>query len=234
MAWLFFDAAFTLIHPHPTVGTVYARHAARHGVAADPAALDHAFRLAWKTARAGAGPLPHGRTLEEARRFWYRVIRDTFAGAGLEAPGAPTFLADLFDDFATASCWRLDAEAESAIALARERGLRVGVLSNFDARLRPVLQDLRIADRLDLIVASADAGFEKPDPRLFHHAAALTGSAGPFAHIGDEPEADGHGPRAAGWHQCLALRPGAPAPDGLIARTGLLAATRAVLDSMTR
>jgi putative hydrolase of the HAD superfamily len=227
--WVFFDAAFTLIWPHPSVGSVYARHGAAFGVRADAAALDAGFRAAWKAARARAGKLPYGRTLDEARAFWYPVIRATFEAAGSRAPDAPEFLAGLFDDFATANCWRADPQARAAIAAVREAGARAGVLSNFDARLRPVLDALGLEAGLDRVIASADVGAEKPDPEMFAAARRIAGTSGPIAHIGDEPEADGEGPLAAGWRQCLVLRPGHAAPPGLRAEADLLSAVRAVL-----
>ena len=42
----------------------------------------------------------------------------------------------------------------------------LGVISNFDDRLKPILRSLKIADLFDFTLASYEVGFCKPDPRL--------------------------------------------------------------------
>ena len=44
---VFFDAGGTLLYPHPSVGEVYARVAAEHGVKARPDLLNQIFHAVW-------------------------------------------------------------------------------------------------------------------------------------------------------------------------------------------
>ena len=44
---------------------------------------------------------------------------------------------------------------------------RLAVISNFDKRLRRVLEDLGIAGRFERIFISSEIGCEKPDPEIF-------------------------------------------------------------------
>lgn len=49
----------------------------------------------------------------------------------------------------------------------RHRGFSLAVLSNFDFRLRSILNQLKLAPYFDIIVASGELGYEKPDPKIF-------------------------------------------------------------------
>jgi putative hydrolase of the HAD superfamily len=49
----------------------------------------------------------------------------------------------------------------------RDRGLRLGLCSNWDWDLARHLQHNQIHDLFDAIVCSASAGFRKPHPRIF-------------------------------------------------------------------
>src|SRR5688500_16134229 len=75
---IFFDAAGTLFHLREPVGETYARIALKHGVRAEPRALEEAFRAAWK---ALPSPLhPEGTPPADDDRAWWReVVRQTFA-----------------------------------------------------------------------------------------------------------------------------------------------------------
>jgi putative hydrolase of the HAD superfamily len=73
------------------------------------------------------------------------------------------------------------------------------VVSNWDVSLRDVLDRTGLAPLLDGIVISAEVGAAKPDPAIFEHALALARARSDEAvHVGDSPEADVAGARAAG------------------------------------
>src|SRR5262249_35775684 len=102
------------------------------------------------------------------------------------------------------------------------RGYRMGVVSNADGRVRKLLEEAGLADRLEIVLDSALVGMEKPDPRIFLSASAEIGvpPAG-CAYVGDIYEIDIVGARAAGRRAILI---GAcPAPDGVERVEGLAA-----------
>src|SRR5947209_8906673 len=81
-------------------------------------------------------------------------------------------------------------DALPALAELRARGLRLVVVSNWDCSLKGVLADVGLADAVDHVVASAVAGFQKPDPRIFELALAAAGcGAAEAVHIGASAEA---------------------------------------------
>jgi putative hydrolase of the HAD superfamily len=195
---LFFDAAGTLIHPARPVGELYAMVAERHGVRCEPSDLDRRFRRAFRAAPPLAFPEVRPDELRSREKAWWRaVVADVFAG--IEFPNFDAYFEDLFAFFASAAAWRVDPDAVPLLEGLRRRGLMALVVSNFDARVRPLLAALGLAPLIDHVVLSSEAGAAKPDPAIF--AAALrVGRLQPseVIHVGDTVREDLEGARAAG------------------------------------
>jgi HAD superfamily hydrolase (TIGR01549 family) len=100
-------------------------------------------------------------------------------------------------------------DAGPALGELRAMGLRVVVVSNWDASLPQVLADVGLAPVLDGIVVSAVVGAAKPDPRIFQAALARAGcDADGALHVGDSAEHDLRGAGAAGIRAVLLDRSG--------------------------
>jgi putative hydrolase of the HAD superfamily len=234
--FIYFDIGFTLLRPVPSVGFHYAEAAARHGLVVQAEHLDAAFVPAWRAARKAAAisdALPYGRNLEEALQFWTVVVREVFANAGYKPlPEDSPYYREVFDHFARGECWALYPDVEEALAILEGEGIPFGALSNFDPRIRQILEETGLGPRLSRIITSSEVGAEKPDPAIFRHAREVLKphEAARIALIGDEPEADGHGAHRAGWQQCLVLRGGqAAAEPPLCSESTLPAAVRRLL-----
>lgn len=79
----------------------------------------------------------------------------------------------------------------------RARGIRLVVVSNWDASLPEVLARTGLTDLLDGAVSSADVGAAKPDPRPLRAGMRLAGTGDAWL-VGDDSEADAGAARAAG------------------------------------
>jgi putative hydrolase of the HAD superfamily len=100
----------------------------------------------------------------------------------------------------------------------KQRGYRLGVISNADGRVRRLLEEAELAPQLEIIVDSSVVGVEKPDPRIFLSAVALLGlDASRCAYVGDLYEVDIAGARAAGLRPILIGACPAPEPVERIA-----------------
>ncbi len=109
-------------------------------------------------------------------------------------------------------------DALPALQRARSRGEQVIVLSNWDVTLPEVLARVGLAELIDGVVSSADAGARKPDPAIFARALALAGVTPTQArHVGDSLEEDVAGARAAGIPVFWLNRAGGPVPPGVSA-----------------
>jgi putative hydrolase of the HAD superfamily len=201
------DAAGTLFDVAEPVGTTYARVAARHGVTVAAGALERGFRAAFAAAPPlafpGASPT---RLADHEYAWWYALVRRAFGGA-CAAPGFDACFAELFDHYAGAAAWRVFPEVPAALAALRGRGLRLAVVSNFDARLTGLLGALGLRERVDETVHSSRVGVAKPDTGIFRVALARLGVApGEALHVGDGVDADVEGARAAGLGAVLVDR----------------------------
>ena len=102
--------------------------------------------------------------------------------------------------------------ARETLGALRERGYRLGVISNADGRVRRLLEEAGLATHLEIILDSAHVGLEKPDPRIFLAAAGgLQLLPSSCAFVGDVYEIDILGARAAGLRAILIGA--SPAPD---------------------
>jgi putative hydrolase of the HAD superfamily len=197
-----FDAAGTLLRLRAPVGETYARFAEAHGCRIPPSRLEEAF--ARVLAKAPPMVFP-GRTLADAereeRRWWWHVVDDTLRAA--DASARPRdfegFFDALFAHYATPDAWELAPGAASALHALRAARLATGIVSNFDHRLRNLLQALGIHHLFDTVTLPSDCGAAKPDRAIFEVALKRLGLAGPLArYVGDRDERDVAAARAAG------------------------------------
>jgi putative hydrolase of the HAD superfamily len=96
-----------------------------------------------------------------------------------------------------------------ALSELRNRGLTLVAVSNWDCSLPRVLERFDLDGLLDGTVTSAGAGARKPDRAIFEAALELAGCEPDEAlHVGDTPEEDVDGARAAGIRPLLIDRDG--------------------------
>lgn len=216
-----FDLAGTLLFPRPSVGGVYAACARRHGVEVEAAVLDAAFPLAFKGGPRNAAP----------EIFWKEVVLRCF-GPALPASKFDAVFKECWDAFASPEAWRLAPGALPAISAIRFLGVKVGVLSNADGRMRKVLEGHGLLKHLDGVFLSAETGYAKPDAKAFAHAArALGGAVSGLVHFGDSPTEDAEGARDAGATGVVVG--GAHAPDRCLRNEKLSEAPFAVRALLT-
>jgi putative hydrolase of the HAD superfamily len=200
-----FDAAGTLFHPARPIGELYATVAARHDIHADPAVLQQRFRAAFHAAPPlafPAMPAPELRAREKA--WWHAVVRQVFAGIAEADARFEAYFDDLFAFFASDAAWRLEPDALPLLRRLRAHGLRILVVSNFDARVRSVLAALELLPLVDQVTISSEAGAAKPDPRIFAIAlAAADLEPEEVLHVGDTACEDLAAARAAGLDAVL-------------------------------
>jgi FMN phosphatase YigB (HAD superfamily) len=162
---------------------------------------------------------------DQSLRLLRRACAGVFAGALPSQPPVEVAEAALaaglryrvFDDVGPA----LDALASAGCALA--------VVSNWDASLPAVLDEVGLGARFAAISVSAVAGARKPDAAVFHGALDRLGVAPEDAlHVGDDPVRDCVGAANVGLRAVLLDR-AAKAPDVPCVRIETLAALRDVL-----
>ncbi len=203
---VFFDAAGTLFYLPNGVGYHYSLVARRFGVDIPEKALSSAFRNAWN-----AMPAPLSKRVartDDDRGWWrelvFRVLAEAAPDARIEREG---LFDELYNYFAKPGVWALFPEVIEVLSSLRGTYC-LGIVSNFDSRLRAVLQDLEIAHFFQFLCISSEVGADKPDPYIFEHALGLAGvSEREAVHIGDDPHHDGEGAARAGIRCFLVDQP---------------------------
>jgi dihydrofolate synthase/folylpolyglutamate synthase len=191
-----FDVGGTLIEPWPSVGDLYSQVAERHGLRVSPAILNQRFAAAWKAKK----------NFAYRRSDWSDLVDQTFAGLGAARNGAG-FFSELYEQFTEATSWRVYDDVRPCLERLRQNGIKLGAISNWDERLRPLLKALELDQYFDVVVVSAEAGHHKPAPEIFR-AAARQLKTPPCAilHVGDSQGEDFEGARAAGFQSVLLSR----------------------------
>ncbi len=214
MTVVFFDVAGTLVRVRDGVGVQYARVARRFGVAADPAALERAFPAAFRAAPPMAFPgVPPDRIPARERAVWREIVDAVFSAAGVRdafpAGAFDAYFDAVYHHFADAAAWEAFPDVRPALRALRARGCPLGIVSNFDSRVLPVLEGLGLRTCFESVTLSSRAGATKPDPRIFAEALAAHGVPPSAAvHVGDSPGEDYDGARAAGLGAVLVDRTG--------------------------
>ena len=205
--WVFFDAVGTLFRVRGSVGEVYGREAFRYGFKGAPdrpghRAIDRAFKRAFREVQT-ASPLAE-RTGESAQKEWWReVVRETFRDLG-PFPRFDDFFESVFDLFATDAAWELEPGCRRVLNRLKLQGRNLGIISNFDSRIDPVLESLGIRHFFDLISVSSQSPHAKPDEAMFRMVIRRAGAVPDRClHVGDHPEEDYDAGRAAGLHALL-------------------------------
>lgn len=204
-----FDAAGTLIQVREPVGQTYADYARIHGVSVEAATLKQAFRQAW--GRIPVPVWPEGECSPDDDRSWWRsLVAEVFSAATGE-PLADGVLEPLFDElyahFAQPGAWVVFDDVLPALTdLSRDHQLCV--LSNFDRRLRSILEGHDLMRFFEHVILSSEVGASKPHPRMFDTALRLHGAdAASSWHVGDDARCDVQGAKECGWKSFAVARP---------------------------
>lgn len=191
------DIGDTIMRPDPSWEHVYQLALREYGVDVDAEPLGDALRSVFNSGGYGF----EGRfdaTAETSHRRSMELDRRAMEQLGLPAmPDA--FFTRLNELFRVTSHWHVFPDVFPALDALKERGLTLGVVSNWVWTLPELLHSLDLVSRFDFIVASSRVGYEKPHRGIFDHALDLAGVPPDAAmHVGDNVRADVEGALAVG------------------------------------
>ena len=195
---IFFDAVGTLFYLTKSVGHHYAIVGEEMGLKLDADKLGDAFVFGWTQMpkrSAIAGPR------ENDDKDWWRNLVDLVldqAAPSLGELDRDNFFEIAYDHFAEAGVWELYPEVISVLTQLEPR-FQLAVVSNFDGRLRFIIDHLGISKFFKHIFVSSELGADKPDPEIFRRALRVVDlSPDQVLHVGDDPERDWKAAKAAG------------------------------------
>lgn len=217
---VFFDAGHTLVYAEPSIEQVYVEEAARGGAIVPLERFKALFKPLFNEFFRDYSARPENAQSSDLvdYRMWRTMTREMYKRIPEMAPVAfgPWFDA-LYDRFGRAASWRIYDDAEPAIRALRARGLRLGIISNWDTRLRSIVRDLGLEAKMDFVLISAEVGWRKPHRSIFEEALKRAGvTPGEALHVGDLYDEDIVGAHAAGLRAVYLDRRGTAAPsDGV-------------------
>ncbi len=152
-------------------------------------------------------PLQKGAALAREKTFRYREKENwkdylTFwmQYVGASAAAIPEILTRILERHKREHLWSWsDPTAAEVFAALKNRGYRLGIISNSDGSIASSMQKFGFAPFFDCMIDSHVVGVEKPDPRIFAMALQQIGlPAEHCAYIGDNYDRDVIGARRAG------------------------------------
>lgn len=195
---IFFDAVGTLFYLTKSVGHHYALVGQEIGLTLNAQKLELAFASAWKKMpprEAIDGPR------EDDDKGWWRQLVDLVleeAAPTVNEIDRDNFFEIAYEHFAEAGVWELYPEVLEVLEKLQPR-FQLAVVSNFDGRLRFILEQLGISKFFPHVFVSSELGADKPDPLIFRRALDLAKLKPDQAlHVGDDPERDWNAATAAG------------------------------------
>ena len=213
---MFFDVGETLVHPAPSFPELFARIVREAGHDRDPADVVEASRAVMtrfsEAARDGdlwtTSPV-------RSRRFWLGVYERMLTR--LDLPSSDGLRDALYEDFTDLGNYAMFDDVPAVLDELTDAGLRLGIVSNYEAWLEDLLARLGVRDRFPIRVISGLEGLEKPDPRIYGLALERSRlAAAEVAFVGDNPEFDVYPPAAMGMFPVLIDRRGRhPDHDGV-------------------
>jgi putative hydrolase of the HAD superfamily len=130
------------------------------------------------------------------------------------------------------AAWTLHDDALPTLTALRDRGLRLGIITNGVTHFQqPKLDELGLTPWFEHVVTSGDFGAVKPDPSIFLHACETFGvPAIEAAYVGDRLHTDALGAVAAGLTGVWLARAGASDADAAEAASAGVAVIQTLAD----
>jgi REG-2-like HAD superfamily hydrolase len=180
---LLLDVMGTLIVPRRSVSAVYAEIGARYGVTRSRDEI----RAKMYEAFYGRYPLGGQRFEGDGQLFWRYVLTHATGSEENE------YFREVYAYYSSAEAWRVLDGAAELCADVKAGGVKVGLIENYDCRLRGLLLDLKLLHQVDHLVVSAEVGIEKPSEKIYEIAIAeLLGNPAELD-CGDQREAEALG-----------------------------------------
>ncbi|HEX8099680.1 MAG TPA: HAD-IA family hydrolase [Actinomycetota bacterium] len=198
-----FDAGETLVHPYPSFPELLIQVLREHGHETDADAVRESLPvISDRFTQAAEGGELWSTSPERSREFWDSIYRLLLKEMGL--PFGDDLADSLYRTFTDISNYRVFPETVAVLEELRERGLKLGVVSNFEEWLERLLQSLDVSRFFDVQVISGIEGYEKPDTRIFKLALERVGEEPDTSvYVGDNPFFDIEPARSIGMFAVL-------------------------------
>uniref|UniRef100_A0A6P7GY51 Rhythmically expressed gene 2 protein n=1 Tax=Diabrotica virgifera virgifera TaxID=50390 RepID=A0A6P7GY51_DIAVI len=203
-----FDVTDTLLQFKTSPGQQYGEIGALYGISCDKKVLGHNFKTHFRK-MSQEHPNFGRHTGLGWEKWWHTVVKDSFKESDVNCDNEKLdqVATHLIDMYSGSGVWQVAHGAYGLLSFLRSKGVSLGVVSNYDPRLKNILINTRLRHYFQFVLISYHVGFEKPDPKIFLEAmsSAKLENLEPeeCLHIGDQKSLDYDGARNCGWHAVL-------------------------------
>lgn len=202
---VFFDVGATLLTVSADEGTTFTRIARDFDIELDP---DEVLRKA---------PLMYGlyeQLYEQddsfwsddvrARAIWIEIYEYLASLLGVPPEQRRPLAEAVYLYYFSPGSWRIFDDVIPTLDALQERGIRMGLISNWDSTLDPIIEGLNLSHYFETVLASAVVQLHKPMPEIFHLALErMDTPAANAMHVGDHLFADARGSAQVGMTPVL-------------------------------
>ena len=206
---IFLDVGDTLLFLGIPPGAIYLDVLRKHGVLKihhTDADLKTYFAEAWSEMNSKPNPdwkdryriHPHGQD------GWWKELISLFLQNVLgesEINLSESVYKEIFDKFENESLWEIEPSFFVLQEYAHKHNIELGIISNWDYRLRGLLERKNLIHYFSPVLISAEFGYEKPSEVIFQKALEMSGrEPEELIYVGDKPELDFYTPIRMGWN----------------------------------
>ncbi|CAN1210486.1 Hydrolase [Tumidithrix helvetica PCC 7403] len=167
---IFLDAVGTLFGVRDSVGDAYAAIALEFGVEVVAREINRAFIQSFMAAPRMAFPEVAASEIPECEYQWWKAIAvQTFTKTNSiqKFQDFEQFFQRLYAYFAGADPWFVYQDVIPTLTNWQQQSIELGVISNFDSRIYPVLKALDLERFFTSFTISTEVGAAKPDVQIF-------------------------------------------------------------------
>ena len=207
---VFFDVGGTLLTPIQDEGATFSDIATRMGFEVDPVEVkEKAPQMYVRYEHAYEQDNSFWNSHDRAKGLWIELYEYMAALLGVPEEAHYKYAEAVYLFYFSPGAWKAFDDVLPMLDALTERGLRLGLISNWDSSLAAVIEGLDMTHYFETIIASADVAMHKPNHEIFDLALDRFGiEANEAMHVGDHLHADAIGANDAGLCGVLLDRKG--------------------------
>ncbi len=205
---IYLDVGDTLLYLNVPPGSIYLDILKKNGYIQDtvePSLLKNAFSKAWSemNEKSDTSYRDRYRIHRDGKDGWWKELIHVFLkivnGEDLNLPTDAVYQ-EIFQKFDDETLWKIEPTFFELLERTEKAGISLGIISNWDLRLRGLLERKNLTKYFSPILISAEFGYEKPSELIFKEAEKLSNcKAEELVYVGDKPELDYYTPHLLGW-----------------------------------
>lgn len=193
--FVFFDAVGTILIPYPSVSEIYLDVGRQYGTRQHLEGLRLKVRAAFQKQEKQDESLGWATSEERETQRWRSIVSDSLD----DVTDPERCFTDLYRFFGQPDAWKLDERLELWQSTLAQHGIGMGIASNFDDRLRGLLDWFPPLCRFNPVLISSECGWRKPSDRFYQIALERCGHRPEeVLFVGDHPHYDVERPRLHG------------------------------------